>query len=137
MDITPYLIFGGKAEEAFTFYHKVLGGELPPMSRFGDLPDCKDWSDENKRRIMNARLILGSSTLMASDAHPDREYDGIRNVSLALTFEDLDEAQRVYDALSDGGEITMPLQETFWAKRFGMFVDKFGAEWMINGGPLN
>jgi PhnB protein len=136
MEIIPYIIFGGNAEAAFNFYHEVLGGELPPMSRYGDAPGCEDWSEENKRRIMNARLVFDNHTIMASDAHPDRSYDGIRNVSLALTFDDVDEAQRVYDALSRGGNITMPMQETFWARRFGTLVDRFGAEWMINGSPL-
>lgn len=137
MDITPYLIFDGTAEAAFTFYHGILGGELPPMARYGDMPGSDAMSDADKKRIMHTRLNLGTSTLMASDAGPGMGYDGIHGVSLAISFDDLDEAQRVFDALSAGGKVTMPLQETFWAKRFGMFVDKFGAEWMINGGPTN
>lgn len=132
MKIDPYLSFQDQTEAAFTFYRKCLGGELNVL-RFGDSPGCEDMPDEAKGLVMNAALTVGGQTIMASDCPPGQPYDGIKGFMIALSYEDNAEAERVFNALREGGSVTMHWEETFWAERFGMLIDRFGVGWGVNG----
>jgi PhnB protein len=129
--ITPYLNFNGNAAEALAFYGKAFGGEILFQQIYGDGPmkGEPEWKD----KIMHATFQAGSLTLMASDVM-DPKYKVIAgtNTQLSLNFKHEEDIDRVFAALSDGANITMPLQDTFWGAKFGMLVDKFGINWMFN-----
>ena len=131
MQVNPYLFFDGQCEAAFQFYHQVLGGELGEMMTFASAPDQSDIAPEWANRIMHTHLDLGKWIIMGSDCPPG-QYDMPKGFSVSLQVPDPTEAERIFGALSDSGTIQMPLEQTFWAKRFGMAVDKFGIPWMIN-----
>ncbi|HJW47014.1 MAG TPA: VOC family protein [Lysobacter sp.] len=133
MQLNPYLTFNGNCEEAFNFYAKCLRGELALVQRFGDTPGCEGMPASHRDKIMHVRLQLGDQVLMASDNHPDHPFEGIKGCSIALSVDQADEADRIFNELAQGGVVAMPMQETFWAKRFGMVNDRFGVPWMING----
>jgi uncharacterized glyoxalase superfamily protein PhnB/uncharacterized protein YndB with AHSA1/START domain len=124
-------MFSGQCEAAFKFYERVLGGRIVAMLPYTESPQCsgmaKDWQD----KIMHARLQLGDRTLMASDAPPDR-FQAPKGFYINIGVKDPAEAERIYEAMSVKGSVVMPIQETFWAQRFAMFVDQFGTPWMIN-----
>jgi PhnB protein len=128
-DLTSYLTFDGHTREAMEFYKSCLGGELFMMT-FGDSP--MPAPPESKNRIMHAKLTAGTLNLMASDAMPGMPFQKGNNFSLALACDSKQEAEKLFAALGSGGNVTMPLQETFWAAQFGMVTDKFGVHWMIN-----
>lgn len=132
MNLQPYLIFDGQCEDAFHFYRQHLGGELTAMMRFDEMPGGEPVPEGAARRIMHARLEVDGFVLMASDNHPDHPYEGIKGCSISLGVAEVAEAERLFAALSEGGSVQMPLQETFWAARFAMLVDRFGVPWMIN-----
>ena len=131
----PYLTFDGNCEAAFTFYEKVLGGKIVAMMRFGETPAAEFVPAEHRNGIMHAALLVGDQTLMGSDTTPEHPYEGVTGSTVALHVETPAEAESVFAALSEGGTITMPLDETFWAQRFGMFTDKFGVPWLVNCAP--
>jgi PhnB protein len=134
----PYLAFNGNCAEAMQFYARVLGGKLEVMMRNADSPFAAQTPPEHQNRILHARLALpGQGALYAGDCPPNMPYQGIHGVGLALNFETVDEAKRVFNALGDGGNVTMELQPMFWAKIFGMLTDRFGTPWIINGELLN
>jgi len=133
MQINAYLVFGGNCEEAFNFYAHCLRGDIVVLQRFGDTQGCEGIPASHKDKIMHVRLQAGSQVLMASDNHPDHPYDGVKGCSIAVSVEQPEEAERIFGELSQGGTLIMPMQETFWAQRFGMLTDKFGVPWMING----
>jgi PhnB protein len=129
----PYLAFDGNCADAMRFYAKVLGGKLEMMS-FGQSPMAEQTPKSARNKIMHARLGLeGNGSLYAGDSPPDMPYQGIQGVSIALKYDSVAEADHVFNALADGGKVTMALGPTFWAKRFGMLTDKFGCPWIING----
>jgi PhnB protein len=130
MTLTTYLNYGGNCEEALRFYEKNLGGKVPMMMRFGESPAAGQFPPEMRNGIIHARIEIGGTVLMASDAPPDR-YQPMRSAYLSLGCASNEEAERVHNILADGGEIFMPLQETFFASRFSMLRDKFGTSWMI------
>lgn len=132
MQIVPYLIFNGNCREAFSCYHQHLGGTLEAMLPFGDSPECGDIPVGWKDKIMHARLVVGSFALMASDNHPAYPYEGIKGCSISLNVDSKAEAERLFNALAEGGSVQMPLGPTFWAASFGMFTDRFGVAWMVN-----
>ena len=129
--INTYLLFNGQCEEAFTLYAKVLGGKIDAMMTHEGTPAAEGAPKEWLKKILHARMTIGGSTLMASDAPPGR-YDRPQGFSVNITAATPADAERIYNALTPGGKITMPLAETFWALKFGMFVDKYGTPWMIN-----
>ncbi len=134
MTIETYLMFKGDCREAFEFYHSVLGGTIEAMFPYGDSPTDAQVSDEWKSKIMHARMVIDGQAIMASDAPPGRQ-DTPAGFNVSLSVASVAEAERVFAGLSEGAQrITMPLGETFWAKRFGMFTDRFGVPWMVNGG---
>ncbi|MBF9233009.1 VOC family protein [Microvirga alba] len=131
MQMNPYLIFNGRCEEAFKFYAKCLGGEIVAMIPHRGTPAADHVPPESLDTILHARLVAGGNVLMGSDASPDR-YEGTKGFSVSINTEDPSEAERVFHALAENGAVRMPMQETFWAVRFGMLVDQFGIPWMVN-----
>ena len=134
MMLSPYVFYSGTCEEAINHYQRILGGDVVMMSRYGDGPGSEELSADAKNLVMHARLVFEGQTLMASDAPPSMPNNGSHGFSLSLNLSDLDKAERVFNGLADGGSVTMPLQKTFWAERFGMLTDRYGIEWMINAG---
>ena len=136
MQFQPYLSFNGNCAEAMKFYEQVIGGKLDMMMKFKDAPEpCGEMPPGSEDRILHACLNYQDSLLMASDSMPGQPYEGMKNVGIALTYPTPDDARPVFDALSEGGQVTMPMSETFWAKSFGMVTDRFGTTWLVNGGP--
>jgi PhnB protein len=131
MTINPYLNFNGNCAEAFKFYEKCLGAKILMMMTHGDSPMASQTPPGWKDKIMHARLVVDDQVLMGSDAPPDH-FHTPQGFSIAIGAKEPAEADRIFSALSDGGSVSMPIQETFWARRFGMFVDKFGIAWMVN-----
>ena len=131
MELTPYLVFNGQCKEAFTFYEQVLGGTLEGMQTHGDSPMAEQTPPEWRERILHARLVVGDQVLMGSDSPPDH-YDPPKGFSVSLSVDSAAEADRIFEALAEGGTVQMPIQETFWASRFGMLTDRFGIPWMVN-----
>jgi PhnB protein len=134
-NLACYLNFPGTAEEAITFYAKVLKGTIGAMMRFAGSPMEKHTSPERLQKIMHARLDWNGQMLMASDA-PDEYFKPMQGMSVAINMTDVAEAERIYAELSkDAKSIDMAMQETFWAQRFAVFTDRFGTPWLINCGP--
>ena len=131
MQMNPYLTFPGNCEEAFKFYAKVLNAKIQAMLPHEGTPAAEHVGKDWQKKIMHACLSVGDSMLMASDAPPDR-CDPMKGIAVALHPKTTAEAERIFSALAEGGKITMPIQETFWADRFGMLTDRFGTPWMIN-----
>jgi PhnB protein len=131
MSVSPYLTFDGRCEEAFNFYEEVLGGKIEVMFPFEGSPAEGMVPPEWRNKIMHALLVVNGKFLMGSDAPPER-YKPMQGFSVSFWVDDPLEAERAFEALADGGTITMPIAETFWAQRFGMLTDRFGTPWMVN-----
>jgi PhnB protein len=131
MQINPYLNFNGQCEAALKFYEKSLGGKIVFKITYGESPMAKETPAELHKQILHARFIVGTNVLMASDCPPGR-YDEPKGITISISIEDPKEAESIFTALSEKGTICMPIQETFWAHRFGMLTDQFGIPWMIN-----
>jgi PhnB protein len=130
MQVNTYLNYGGNCAEAFKFYEKELGGKILMMMTFVQAPDQSMVTPESKNKVMHARMAIGDTQIMGSDAPKDR-FQPMRSVYLSLTVDSAGEAERLHAILSQGGEVFMPMQETFFAARFSMLRDKFGTSWMI------
>ncbi|QSW90558.1 VOC family protein [Flavobacterium endoglycinae] len=133
--INPYLIFNGTCEEAFLFYKSVFGGEFPYIGKYKDAPaeEGEVLSEEALNRIMHVSLPIGNTILMGSDSHPRYGDVGFGdNFSISINTESTEEADRIFNGLSAGGKVEMPMNKTFWGAYFGMFKDKFGVNWMVN-----
>ena len=124
MKINPYLIFNGDCKAAFTFYEKSLPGKIEAMMTFGETPAGE--------HVPTDRLVVGDQAIMGSDTTPDRPVDDMAGFSVSLNVDSIAEAERVFNALSEDATVQMPLEQTFWAARFGMLVDRFGVSWMVN-----
>lgn len=131
MKSNPYLTFNGNCEEAFKTYAEVLGGEIVAMITHVDTPAEAHVPAEWRDKILHARLVFGDNLLMASDAPPGRQ-ETMQGFSVTLNVKEPAEAERVFNALAEGGTVRMKLEETFWAHKFGMLTDRFGTPWMIN-----
>lgn len=130
--VQPYLFFGGRCDEAIDFYRKTLNAEVAMLMRFKDAPEPQPGLPECfENKVMHAALKVGDTVLMASDGRCDGQatFEGF---SLSITVPDEAEAGRVFAALSEGGLVTMPLEKTFWAPKFGMLTDRFGVGWMVS-----
>ena len=139
MKLLTYLNYGGNCEEAFRFYEKHLGGKITSMMTHSQNPGPSNMPSELKNTILHARLSIGGTELLASDVPPDR-FQPMRSAYLSLSLDSTSEAERIYGLLSEGGQIFMPLQKTFFAFRFAMLRDKFGTSWMLiheRPGPTN
>ncbi len=133
--INPYLNFPGNTEEAFNFYKSVFGGEFLSLQRFSDTPAAGNIPDNEKDKLMHVALPIGNgNVLMATDALESMGQKVVpgNNFYISINPESKEEAERLFNGLSAGGKIEMPLQNQFWGAYFGMFSDKFGIRWMVN-----
>jgi PhnB protein len=135
--INPYLVFNGNCEEAFLFYKSVFGGEFPYIGKFKDMPPAEGnpvLSEAEGNKIMHVTLPIGDGTiLMGSDSNSaSGEVAFGQNISLSINAASKEEADKLFNGLSAGGTVTMPMNQTFWGAYFGMFTDKFGINWMVN-----
>lgn len=130
MQLITYVSFAGNCEEALNFYKEVLDGEILQISHMGDgqmqVPEIL------KDKVMHARLRIGENVLYMSDTFDPSSIKQGNNISLSLEIEDTAKLEKLFKTLSEGGTVKMPLENTFWGARFGMFVDKFGIHWMMN-----
>ena len=130
MQLQPYVFFDGRCEEAIEFYKKTLGSEVKALMRWKDSPDKSMATPSNADKVMHSSIKIGETTMMASDGrntgHP--EFKGF---SLSLIAANAAEAEKLFKALGDGGQVQMPLSKTFFSPSFGMVADKFGVSWMI------
>lgn len=131
-NLNPYLKFNGTAQQAIKLYETALGARIQNVMRFGDAP-AGVAAPEHRDRVMHATLDIGGHLVMLSDTMPSApaSTEG-SNVHIVLNFDDADEMARKFEALSVGGQVTMPLQDTFWGAKFGMLTDAFGIRWMFN-----
>jgi len=136
--LNPYVTFKGNCEEAFNFYKAAFGKEFTFIGRFKDMPPapgCDPVSEEEGNLIMHVSLPISSETnLFGSDAPKDYREQSVtgNNISISINAESKEEADRLFNALSAGGMVTMPMNDTFWGAYFGMFTDKFSINWMVN-----
>lgn len=138
--ISPYLMFGGRCEEAIEFYKTALGAEVEMIMRFDENPDkdkggegCPPLPADWEKKIMHASFKVGDNVIMASDGcETVTKFEGF-SLSFAVSSEDC--ANRAFNALADGGKVNMPLMKTFWSPCFGMLTDRFGVDWMVNVVP--
>jgi PhnB protein len=131
MRANAYLNFNGNCEQAFRFYAEATGATIDQMMSFENSPMADQMPPEARKMIIHASMRVGDTVIMASDAPGDR-YKKPQGFSVSLLIDTAAEAERVFAAMSSGGEVSMPLQQTFFSARFGMFTDKFGIPWMIN-----
>ena len=135
MDIASYLIFNGNCEAAFKHYEKLLGGKIEFMMRFGEAPPDACGGNapppEQRDRIMHVHMMVDGKSLMGSDAPPGH-YEKPQGNWVSVSVKDPAEAERIYNGLSDGAKVIMPLGQTFWAEKFAMLFDRYGTPWMVN-----
>jgi PhnB protein len=129
--VNPYLSFNGDCEQAFDLYKSVFGGEYQGLMRWGDNPDCAEMPADQKSQVMHVALPIGNTVMMGSDS-PMGPVERGSAYSVAIGSNDLGETEKIFNGLAEGGQVTMPLQKTFWGATFGMLTDKFGVTWMIN-----
>ncbi len=130
--IIPYLNFSGNGAEALKFYVKALDGKVLFQQTFGESPMAGQTPDEYKNRLMHASFECPAGSFMASDSPPGFEAKAGNTITLSLHYDTVAEAEKFFGQLAEGGSVMMPLQETFWAQRFGMLTDKYGFMWMVN-----
>ena len=130
MQVQPYLMFGGRCEEAIEFYRKALGAEVQMLMRFKESPEPYKCQPGTEDKVMHMCFRIGDTAIFASDGRCDGkpEYQGF---SLSLMVDNDAEAERLFGALADGGQVQMPLAKTFFASSFGMVADRFGVSWMV------
>jgi PhnB protein len=133
MHLEPHLSFNGQCEVAFKFYEKCLGGRISLLLTYGDSPLAGQTPAHRHNQILHGVLSLGEQRITGSDAPPD-QYQKPQGFSLTLNLDDVARAERIFAELAEKGTVEMPLQETFWALRFGVLVDQFGMPWEINCG---
>ena len=130
MKLDIYLNYGGNCEQAFRFYEQQLDGKITMLARHGQIPNPASVPDNWKNAVLHARIEIGNTVVMGADIPPDR-FQPMRSAYLTLTLDSAEEAERLYALLSDGGQIFMKMEETFFASRFAMLRDKFGTSWML------
>ena len=130
MQTSTHLHFNGNCREAFDFYARTLGGKIVFAMTYGEAPGAQRTSDDSRNKIIHARIDLGGQFLLGCDT-PAERYRTPEGFNVMAAVEQPAEAERIFATLADGGQVTMPVQETFWAHRFGMVTDRFGVSWMI------
>jgi len=130
MLVQPYLMFDGRCEEALEFYRRAIGAEVTALLRWKDSPDPRMAMPGAEDKVMHSRLRVGETTILASDGQCQGKPD-FHGFSLSITAADVAEANRLFAALGEGGQVQMPLSETFFSPRFGMVADRFGVSWMV------
>jgi PhnB protein len=134
MAFYPYLNFGGNCREALTRYHEIFGGELEVMG-MADLPDGEEVPEGMEGMVMHAALVFDDGQMLLASDDPSGTFKAPQGMYVNYTTADIDAAKRVFEALADGGEVTMAPGETFWSPFFGICADRFGTPWMVNGEP--
>jgi PhnB protein len=130
MKVYTYLNYGGNCRQAFEFYAEHLGARITMLSTHAEQPNASGVPPEWKDAVLHARLEIGGTTILGADVPPDR-FQPMRSAYLSLLVDSVAEAERTYALLSDGGQIFMPMEETFFAHRFAMLRDRFGTSWML------
>ncbi len=133
MQLNPHLAFNGQCEAAFNFYAKCLGGKIETMMTYSDSPMAEQFGAAMRGNVIHATVAFGAQRLTGGDVPPD-SYQKPQGFSVLLNLDDAADADRIFKALAENGVVQMPVQETFWALRFGMCVDQFAIPWMINCG---
>lgn len=131
MQLHPYLSFNGQCEAAFEFYEQCLGGKVEAKLLYEGSPMAEEVPAEFGHKIMHSEFRLGDWVLMGSDCTPE-QYQAPQGSSVLISIDDPTKAESVFHALAENGTVSMPIQETFWATRFGMLTDQFGVAWMVN-----
>lgn len=131
MKLNPHLNFNGNCAEAYRFYEQHLGARTLFSITYGASPMAGEFPAEYADKIMHATIEIGDVSVMGSDSPPGY-YQKPDGFCISLSFDDVAEAERVFNALAENGKVNMPLQQTFWAKKFGMLIDQFGIPWMVN-----
>lgn len=134
MQIQPYLFFDGRCEEALAFYRGAVGAEVLMLMRFKDNPDPAGCAPGAEDKVMHASVRIGDSTILASDGRCEGK-PSFQGFSLSLTVSDTAQAERVFAALGEGGQVQMPMTKTFFSAAFGMVADRFGVSWMVFVAP--
>lgn len=133
--INPYLNFPGTTEEAFNFYKSVFGGEFVTVMRFKDSPESNKVPEDESEKLMHIALPIGKgNVLMGTDflKSMGHELKEGNSYSLSINTESKDEADKIFNGLSAGGKVTMPMEDAFWGSYFGMLKDKYGIQWMVS-----
>ena len=130
MKLYTYLNFGGNCREAFDFYARNLGGRIVMLTTHGERPGATGIAPDWMNAVLHARIELGGTTVLGADIPPER-FQPMRSAYLSLVLDSNEEAERIYLLLSEGGQIFMPMEETFFAERFAMLRDRFGTSWML------
>jgi PhnB protein len=131
MKFNAYLSFNGQCEAAFKLYETCLGGKILFQMKYGDAPGQDKMTAEDRQKIMHVTLAVGDQVLQGADAPPG-QFSKPQGFAVALHLKDVAESERIFATLSENGKVQMPLQETFWALRFGFLIDQFGTPWMLN-----
>jgi len=131
MQLNPYLFYNDNCEAAFKFYEKALGAKIEVLIRAEEAPADMKPSPGREKLIMHARMSIGGQLLMASDSPPEH-FHKPQGFSVSIQIPELSRAERTFESLAESGPVVMPFQQTFFAARFGMLVDKFGTPWMVN-----
>jgi PhnB protein len=131
MKLNPHLNFNGNCAVAYKFYEQHLGAKTLFSITYGASPMAGEFPAEYADKIMHATIEIGDVTVMGADSPPGY-YQEPNGFCISLSFDDVAEAERVFNALAENGKVNMPLQQTFWAKKFGMLIDQFGIPWMVN-----
>jgi PhnB protein len=131
MKLNPYLMFNGNCEAAFKFYEQCLGGKIVAMMTRKEAPSAEHIPEQWQDKIMHVCLDLGDRLLMGSDSPPGY-FEMPKGFYVQISAAEPAEAERIFHALAENGEVKMPLEQTFWSARFGMLIDRFGTPWMLN-----
>ncbi|OLO39208.1 hypothetical protein BTR23_09145 [Alkalihalophilus pseudofirmus] len=134
LGINPYMIFDGTGQEAVKFYEQTLDAKVNFLQTFGDMPENPEYSIpvEAKERVMHAHLKIGNTDLMISDTFPGQPLQSGSQVQVSITTSSVEKSKELFSKLEDGGQVGMPLQETFWSPAYGSVTDKFGITWQIS-----
>ena len=132
MQLHTYLNYGGNCEQAFRFYEEHLGGKITFLMRHGEMPGASNVAPDWKDKVLHARMSIGGTELLGGDV-PAERFQPMRSAYLSLTIGSMEDAERIYALLSEGGDIFMKMHTTFFASRFAMLRDRFGTSWMILG----
>ena len=131
MQVSPYLIFNGDCEEALKFYEQALGAKIEGLFKFAGSPAAEHVPPDWAEKILHATIKIDGNVVMASDGPPGH-YEKPQGISVSISVNNRDKGEEIFNALSQGGTVTMPFQKTFWASGFGMCTDRFGIPWMVN-----
>ncbi len=134
LGINPYLIFDGNGQEAVKFYERALDAKVLGIETFGDMPDNPEFTlpPEAKNRVLHAHLKIADTDLMISDTFPGQPYNLGSQVTVSITTNNVEKTKEVFGKLEDGGQVGMPVQETFWSPAYGTVTDKFGVTWHVS-----